>query len=145
MVGRSESRVAGALRCFYAGTPKPFPAALLNWHVIYTAGPFPVEHRKLWLPQKVMTSVRWLAPSSVVLPCTPKPAWWSQGAGVADQCRRFQFLTGSCVSTRITRRGHRRSNRPCFHWTSPHCAAVLWWQKSHLAFFRYDTQRLRMR
>ena len=104
-MGRSEYRVAGALRCFYAGTPKPFPAAILNWHVIYTAGPFPVEHRKLWLPQKVMTSVRWLAPSSVVLPCTPKPAW-SQGALVADQCRRFQFLAGSCVSTRISRRGH---------------------------------------
>ena len=96
----------GSLAAFLRQQSKAFSCpALLNWHVIYTAGPLPVEHRKLGLPQKVMTSVR-LAPSSV-LTRTPEPAQWSQ-AVVADQRRRFQFLARS--SSRINCRGHKRSH-----------------------------------
>ena len=67
----------GSLAAFLRQQSKAFSCpALLNWHVIYTAGPLPVEHRKLGLPQKVMTSVR-LVPSSLLTRRTPKPARWS--------------------------------------------------------------------
>ena len=92
-MGKLDSSVAGAWRRFYADSPKPFPA-LLNWHVIYTAGPLPVEHRKVGLPQKVDDKWPACAVFATYSSYCEAGEVVTQGA-VADQCRRIQFEAGT--------------------------------------------------